>query len=323
MLAFDPVRVAHQHVRPPTSTAQRSFAHGDVITNQVELRVLRLREQHFVRIGDRDLMPGNGQGFGGALLGHADGTMAASDGSLSIGDIRRLFHEVDHFVSNGRGRGQEHRRNDSAVDDYIADILIEGETIALSLPLRGDISVRVEEAINNAVTLVTVDGHPLAGFVRFTWIPTNDGFRFEVNVYDRPATLIDNKGGQPAIGNSTWLGYQDDSVDVVLTLQKASKVKKVLVDLLEDHGSWVFLPEKIEVFYLVPGTGERRSFGKLLTSAEKVLPGARCEYRIIEADQPIITNNLIVRLSVLKSMPATHPGSGMKSWIFIDEIKVY
>ena len=66
-----------------------------------------------------------------------------------------------------------------------------------------------------------------------------------------PATLIDNKGGQPAIGNSTWLGYQDDSVDVVLTLQKASKVKKVLVDLLEDHGSWVFLPEKIEVFYLV------------------------------------------------------------------------
>ena len=138
-----------------------------------------------------------------------------------------------------------------------------------------------------------------------------------------PATLIDNKGGQPAIGNSTWLGYQDDSVDVVLTLQKASKVKKVLVDLLEDHGSWVFLPEKIEVFYLVPGTGERRSFGKMLTSAEKVLPGARCEYRIIEADQPIITNNLIVRLSVLKSMPATHPGNGMKSWIFIDEIKVY
>ena len=138
-----------------------------------------------------------------------------------------------------------------------------------------------------------------------------------------PATLIDNKGGQPGMGNATWLGYQDDSVDVVLTLQKPSKVKQVLVDLLEDHGSWVFLPEKIEVFYTDPGTGQRRPFGHLLSTADKIIPGARCEYRIIEADHTILTNNIIVRLSVLKSMPATHPGNGKKSWIFIDEIKVY
>ena len=138
-----------------------------------------------------------------------------------------------------------------------------------------------------------------------------------------PATLIDNKGGHTSIGNATWLGYQDDSVDVVLTLQKTSKVKQVLVDLLEDHGNWVFLPEKIEVFYTDPGTGQRRPFGKLITSADKIISGARCEFRIIEADQTILTNNIIIRLSVLKSMPATHPGNGKKSWIFIDEIKVY
>jgi hypothetical protein len=138
-----------------------------------------------------------------------------------------------------------------------------------------------------------------------------------------PATLIDNQGGQPVIGNATWLGYQDDSVDVVLTLQKTSKVKRVLVDVLEDHGSWVFLPEKIEVFYIDPGTGERRPFGKLEKSADNVNPGARCAYLIIEAGKTVRTNHIIVRLSVLKSMPATHPGKGMKSWIFIDEIKVY
>ena len=138
-----------------------------------------------------------------------------------------------------------------------------------------------------------------------------------------PETLIDNKGGKAGIGNSTWLGYQDDSVVISLTLQKSTKVKQVLVDLLEDHGSWVFLPEKIEIFYTEPGTGERRVFGELLIPAEEVVNGARCEYRVIEADQPIITNNIIVRLTVLKSMPASHPGKGMKSWTFIDEIKVY
>ena len=94
---------------------------------------------------------------------------------------------------------------------------IEGETIALSLPLRGDISVRVEEAINNAVTLVTVDGHPLAGFVRFTWIPTNDGFRFEVNVYDRPATLIDTIGmamGGSIAQRATWMRAVENMIEM-------------------------------------------------------------------------------------------------------------
>ena len=138
-----------------------------------------------------------------------------------------------------------------------------------------------------------------------------------------PATLIDNKGGKPDRGNSTWLGYQDDSVEVVLQLEKTERVNKVLVDLLEDHGSWVFLPEKIEVFYNDPETGELRPFGKLLIPAEKVIPGARCEYKLIEAKEAVKTNKITIRLSVLKSMPESHPGNGKKSWIFIDEIKVY
>ena len=84
---------------------------------------------------------------------------------------------------------------------------IEGETIVLALPLRGDIAVRVEEATNNAVTLVTVDGHPLAGFVRFTWEPADNGLAFQINVYDRPATLLDTIGmalGGSVAQRSTW-----------------------------------------------------------------------------------------------------------------------
>jgi nucleoside-diphosphate-sugar epimerase len=93
---------------------------------------------------------------------------------------------------------------------------IEGETIALSLPLRGDIAVRVEEAADNRVTLVTVDGHPLAGFVRFTWQPSQDGFTFEVNVYDRPATLIDTIGmalGGALAQRATWMRAVENMIE--------------------------------------------------------------------------------------------------------------
>ncbi len=93
---------------------------------------------------------------------------------------------------------------------------IEGETIVLALPLRGDIAVRVEEAANNAVTLVTVDGHPLAGFVRFTWAPEPDGFAFQINVYDRPATLIDTIGmalGGSVAQRQTWIGAVERMIE--------------------------------------------------------------------------------------------------------------
>lgn len=94
---------------------------------------------------------------------------------------------------------------------------IEGETIVLALPLRGDIPVRVEEAADNAVTLVTVEGHPLAGFVRFTWQPEPDGFTFEINVYDRPATLIDTIAmalGGSAAQRGTWRAAVERMVEI-------------------------------------------------------------------------------------------------------------
>jgi nucleoside-diphosphate-sugar epimerase len=125
----------------------------------------------------------------------------------SADELFRMFcADYDRFLPVERAEQQGNPRQ-----------IIEGETITLSLPLRGDISVRVEEAINNAVTLVTVDGHPLAGFVRFTWEPAPDGFVFEVNVYDRPATLIDTIGmalGGSIAQRATWTRAVENMIEM-------------------------------------------------------------------------------------------------------------
>src|SRR4051812_45724081 len=47
VLAFDAVGKSHEHVRPAASAAQRAVRDGYVVVRQVELRVLRLGEQHF------------------------------------------------------------------------------------------------------------------------------------------------------------------------------------------------------------------------------------------------------------------------------------
>jgi NADH dehydrogenase len=67
----------------------------------------------------------------------------------------------------------------------------EGETLTLSIPLRGNIQVRVAEHEPRVFTLVTLEGHPLAGAVRFLSEARGDDLRFEVQVYDRAASVID------------------------------------------------------------------------------------------------------------------------------------
>lgn len=70
-------------------------------------------------------------------------------------------------------------------------VLEEGATLTLSLPLRGHVQVRVAEAEPRVITLVTLEGHPLSGAVRFLSEARGDDLRFEVQVYDRAASLVD------------------------------------------------------------------------------------------------------------------------------------
>ena len=69
--------------------------------------------------------------------------------------------------------------------------LEKGVTLTMSLPIRGNIQVRVQEVTPVKATLVTLEGHPLAGAVRFLSEQRGDKVRFETQVYDRPASLPD------------------------------------------------------------------------------------------------------------------------------------
>lgn len=69
--------------------------------------------------------------------------------------------------------------------------LEEGVTITLSLALRGNVQVRVEELERRQLTLVTLEGHPIAGAVRFLTEDRGDAVRFEIQVFERAASLAD------------------------------------------------------------------------------------------------------------------------------------
>jgi NADH dehydrogenase len=86
-------------------------------------------------------------------------------------------------------------------------VIEEGATLTLSLPLRGHIQVRVAEAAERRVTFVTLEGHPLAGAVRFLFDYHGPAVRFEIQVYDRAANTIDFVAMRTVgdfVQNRTW-----------------------------------------------------------------------------------------------------------------------
>jgi nucleoside-diphosphate-sugar epimerase len=80
---------------------------------------------------------------------------------------------------------------DVGAEPTSSDEITEGETLTLSLPMRGHVQVRVTGLEARRVTLITLAGHPLAGAVRFLCEDRGDAVRFQIEVYDRAANIID------------------------------------------------------------------------------------------------------------------------------------
>lgn len=135
------------------------------------------------------------------------------------------------------------------------------------------------------------------------------------------ASLTDNVGGIPDHGNGKWLGYQDDSVIITMNADKSFTIKEVLLDFLQDEGTWIFLPESISVYAEVGHQLQQVAVDVISNTAPT--NGSNCVFRQLQLAKPIKTSKLLIKISTLKHIPDWHPGKGSHAWMFIDEIKVY
>jgi NADH dehydrogenase len=119
-------------------------------------------------------------------------------------------------------------------------ILGKGNTLTMSLPVRGNVQVRVEQLMPNSATLVTVLGHPLAGAIRFLSEQRGDLIRFEVQLYDRPANLAD------------WLVMRSVGEGV-----QAGTWESLLTAMVQESGGAAVGPVQHEETYLDEEKAER------------------------------------------------------------------
>lgn len=138
-----------------------------------------------------------------------------------------------------------------------------------------------------------------------------------------PNTLIDNEGGLTSISSNSWLGYQQDSVEINVVMEGKQKLSSVLINCLQDHGSWIFLPEQIRVYSFEESKQSFQLVGERLDHVNQNIPGASCVPIQVSLSKKIPTAKIKIILRGIKSLPEWHPGKGQPGWLFIDEIKLY
>ena len=136
-------------------------------------------------------------------------------------------------------------------------------------------------------------------------------------------TLFDNEGGIADMRNKNFLGYQQDSVEINVTLEKKQKIKSVLLDFLQDEGSWIFLPQSIRVYYFNESKNSYELIGRKEISSDTIVKGSATVFELINTTKKINADKLKIIIEPLQSMPEGHPGKGKQAWLFIDEIKIY
>ena len=89
-----------------------------------------------------------------------------------------------------------------------ASPLAVGQTLTLEIPVRGQVQVRVAEAGERRLTMLTVAGHPIAGAVRFQTEPLAGAVRFEIQAYVRAASAVDEvllRAGGDWVQRASWI----------------------------------------------------------------------------------------------------------------------
>lgn len=134
--------------------------------------------------------------------------------------------------------------------------------------------------------------------------------------------LYDNTGGIANYRSGGWLGYDNDTATLDIDLERKEMISTVLISLLEDENSWIFLPEQILIYYY---NDKRKTFlpaGKEIFLHDTPRP-KQCNMQETKLTQKIKTGRLKIVLLPLKKIPGWHPAKGNHGWLFIDEIKVY
>ncbi len=132
--------------------------------------------------------------------------------------------------------------------------------------------------------------------------------------------LIDGIRGTTNWSGGGWQGYWGKDFVAVVDLGKIQKVSKIGVGFLQDIGSWIWMPSRVDLELSTDG----KTFGPALSIANEVSDkhGGVVTRDFVKTIALQDVRYIRLRAVNFGKIPSWHPGSGGDAWIFVDEIIV-
>jgi hexosaminidase len=109
-------------------------------------------------------------------------------------------------------------------------------------------------------------------------------------------------------------------MEVNIDLQQASEIHQISVGSLQNSGSWIFFPKRLEYFISEDGI----KFQKVAETINEVDPLS--EGSLLKdfsaSFSPVKANFVKVVAYNIGKCPKGHAGEGKAAWLFVDEIAI-
>lgn len=130
-------------------------------------------------------------------------------------------------------------------------------------------------------------------------------------------TLVNGITGRIPWNGSEWLGFSGKNLDVMIDLEKSQFISKVTVGVLDDEGSWIYLPKQVTVSVSTDGKNFKVIAVKN-NDAIKKAGGRKISFSFSK------TSVRYVKVTAINygTIPPGKAGAGNPAWLFADEISV-
>ena len=132
--------------------------------------------------------------------------------------------------------------------------------------------------------------------------------------------LLDGIKGSNNFHTDAWQGYEGSDMVAVIDLGKKQRISSISASFLQNVGSWIFLPQKIEYYVSDDGTNFKKVFEK------EIIPDEHKSEEAIKQFKQTVNNSQARYVKVFAknvgACPAWHIAPGGKAWLFIDEITI-
>lgn len=131
--------------------------------------------------------------------------------------------------------------------------------------------------------------------------------------------LIDQIRGNTNFRTGAWQGYEGTDLEAIVDLGSVQQFNYIDIGFLQDEGSWIFMPEKVE-FQISEDGKTYRPVARIQNEIDPKTGGSLI--RNFEKSGYFRGRYIKVKAISPKVCPDWHRGAGNPCWIFADEIVV-